>query len=423
MPKKRLTEAAVQRLPLPTSGTQADYYDTVMPGLILRVNYGGLKSWRALHYLKRVNSDGKHLTIPTTSKLGKWPVLSLSEARAKAKVFLADPQKALQQADAGTFKDIAANFIKRHVEANKLRSKGDIVRCLEKYVYPHWGNRPFREIRRGDVANLLDHIEDNNGKRMADVVLGMIRSLTNWYVSRDDDYVSPIVKGMKRSNGNGGRARILTDEELRALWVACGGGVSGCPDTIPQFGAYVLTLLLTGQRRTKVATMQWSDLVDGVWTIRSDDLREKNHAGVLKLPQVLIEILHTQPRIAGSPFVFNGQARGRRTPGPAPLRSFAEHKAQLDRKLPLAPWVLHDLRRTARSLMSRAGVPGEHAERVLGHAIRGVEGIYNRHEYTAEKAAALQALADQVDRILHPLEGNVVPLAGSGARGRKGRTA
>ena len=384
-----------------------------MPGLILRVNYGGLKSWRALHYLKRIDGEGKHLTIPTTSKLGKWPVLSLADARAKAKVFLADPQKALQQADSGSFRDVAQNFIKRHVEANKLRSKGDIVRCLEKYVYPHWGDRPFREIRRGDVANLLDHIEDNHGKRMADVVLGMIRSLMNWYTTRDDDYVSPIVKGMKRSNGNGGRARILTDDEIRALWVACEGA--------GMFGAYCQTLLLTAQRRRKVADMQWSDVVDGTWTIRSDDPREKNHAGVLKLPKILIEMLQGQPRIAGNPFVFPGKPRGRRTPGPAPLRSFAENKAALDRKLPdMPPWVLHDLRRTARSLMSRAGVPGEHAERVLGHAIRGVEGIYNRHEYTDEKAAALQALADQVERILHPPEGNVV--AGRFGRSRrKGR--
>ena len=380
-----------------------------MPGLILRVNYGGLKSWRALHYLKRIDGEGKHLTIPTTSKLGKWPVLSLADARAKAKVFLADPQKALQQADSGSFRDVAQNFIKRHVEANKLRSKGDIVRCLEKYVYPHWGDRPFREIRRGDVANLLDHIEDNHGKRMADVVLGMIRSLMNWYTTRDDDYVSPIVKGMKRSNGNGGRARILTDDEIRALWVACEGA--------GMFGAYCQTLLLTAQRRRKVADMQWSDVVDGTWTIRSDDPREKNHAGVLKLPKILIEMLQGQPRIAGNPFVFPGKPRGRRTPGPAPLRSFAENKAALDRKLPdMPPWVLHDLRRTARSLMSRAGVSSEHAERVLGHSIRGVEGIYNRHEYTAEKADALERLAALVGTIVNPPADNVVTISG---RGRK----
>ena len=102
--------------------------------------------------------------------------------------------------------------------------------------------------------------------------------------------------------------------------------------------------------------MRHEDLVDGEWRIRSDDPREKNHAGKLKLPQVLIEILQGQPRIGDNPYVFPGKPRGRRTPGPAPLRSFAENKAQLDAKLPdMPPWVLHDLRRTARSLMSRTG--------------------------------------------------------------------
>jgi integrase len=412
MPKLRLTDNVVQRIQPPADGKQVDYRDTVMPGLILRVNYGGAKVWRALHYLKRIDADGKHITIPTTFKLGKYPVLSLKDARQKAQQFLADPDKAMTKAEAGTFKDVAQNFVKRHVEANKLRSKGDIVRCLEKYVFPHWGNRPFREIRRGDVANLLDHIEDNHGRRMADVVLGMIRSLMNWYTTRDDDYVSPIVKGMKRSNGNGGRARILTDDEIRALWDVCKGA--------GMFGAYVLTLLLTLQRRSKVATMQWSDVVDGTWTIRSDDPREKNHAGVLKLPKILIEILQLQGqlRIADNPYVFPGKPRGRRTPGPAPLRSFAENKKVLDSKLPdMDHWTLHDLRRTARSLMSRAGVSSEHAERVLGHSIRGVEGIYNRHTFEQEKAEALAKLAALVGTIVDPPTGNVVAAGGRFGRG------
>ena len=112
MPKKRLTEEAVKRIQPPASGKQVDYYDAGMPGLILRTNYGGAKVWRALYYLKRVDSDGKHLTIPTTYKLGRYPVLSLKQARERAREFLADPEKAKNKADAGTFKDVAQNFIK-----------------------------------------------------------------------------------------------------------------------------------------------------------------------------------------------------------------------------------------------------------------------------------------------------------------------
>jgi integrase len=408
MPKKRLTDEAVKRIQAPAEGKQVDYYDAGMPGLVLRVNYGGAKVWRALYYLKRIDEDGKHLTIPTTYKLGRYPVLSLKQARDKAREFLADPEKAKHKAESGTFKDIAENFIKRHVDASKLRSKGEIVRCLEKYVYPHWGNRPFREIKRGDVSHLLDHIEDNHGKRQADIVLSIIRRIMNWFATRDDDYVSCVVKGMKRvPKGNGGRERILTDDEIRALWVACEG--------MGQFGAYIRTLLLTGQRRTKVATMRWDDLVDGAWHIRSDE-REKDHAGVLKLPKVVLKIIQSQPRI--NPYVFAGNPRGRRKPGPAAFNGYSEGKKQLDAKLTdMPPWVLHDLRRTARSLMSRAGVPSEHAERVLGHAIVGVEGIYNRYDFASEKADALLKLSRLVESIITPPPPNVVRIDK-----RRGRT-
>jgi hypothetical protein len=76
----------------------------------------------------------------------------------------------------------------------------------------------------------------------------------------------------------------------------------------------------------------------------------------------------------------------------------------------MADWVLHDLRRTARSLMSRAGVLPHVSERVLGHAIPGVEGVYDRHSYDTEKAHALLQLAALVETIINPPSGNVVPM-------------
>jgi hypothetical protein len=138
-----------------------------MPGLVLRLNYGGAKVWRALHYVKKFK-DGKWVTVPTTHKLGRYPHLKLKDAREAARKFLADPQKALAQADSGSFHEVAENFIKRHVEASNLRSQPEIERCLAKYIYPAWGQRPFREIKRGDVAALLDRIVDNHGAHQAD---------------------------------------------------------------------------------------------------------------------------------------------------------------------------------------------------------------------------------------------------------------
>jgi len=396
MPKKRLTEEGVAKLKAPATG-QIDYYDAGMPGLILRVNYGGAKVWRALYYLHRRDQDGKRKTIPTTYKLGRYPHLKLKEARDAARQFLADPHKALAQADVGSFGEVAASFVKRHVEASGLRSQPEIERCLNKYVYPYWRDRPFRELKRGDVAQLLDRIQDQHGARQADVVLAIIRKLTHWYQSRNDDYVTPVVRGMHRANGTDRkRKRILDDNEIRALFTAA--------DQCGTFGALVRTLLLTGQRLAKVSEMKWDHIVDGEWRIASED-REKTNAGRLRLPQAVLAIIAAQPRLAGNPFVFAGR-------GSTAFNSFSQRKAELDAKLPadMPSWVLHDLRRTARSLMSKAQVRPDISERVLGHAIAGVEGVYDRYDYAAEKADALARLAALVAGIINPPPANVVPL-------------
>jgi integrase len=408
MPSKQLTEEGVRKLKPPPMGKQIDYFDKGMPGLVLRVNYGGRKTWRALYYVKGVGKDGKRRTEPRTHPLGLYPHLNVKEAREKARVFCADPQKALAQADAGSFKEVAENFIKRHVEASKLRSQPEIERCLERYIYPRWANRPFLELKRRDVADLLDEVEDKHGPRQADVCLAIISKMTNWYQSRNDDYVSPVVRGMRRSNGSEHkRKRTLDDEEIHAVWKGA--------DEMGTLGGIVKLLLLTAQRREKVATMKWDDVKDGVWTIATEP-REKGTPGVLKLPPLALAVIEAQPRIAGNPYVFAGQREQQRhksseQSGPPAFNSFAQRKGELDERLPkMPPWVLQDLRRTARSLMARAGVRPDIAERVLGHANPGVEGVYDRHHYADEKADALNRLAAHIDRIINPPPPNVVPL-------------
>src|SRR5262249_12459677 len=110
------------------------------------------------------------------------------------------------------------------------------------------------------------------------------------------------------------------------------------------------------------------------------------------------------------------------TDGKLAFSGFSKPKRALDaavtalrkreKRKPIPHWTLHDLRRTARSLMSRAGVAADIAERVLGHKIAGVRGVYDRHEYVAEKRDALERLAALVERIFNPPTGNIVRLAG-----------
>jgi integrase len=407
MTVKPLTDATVRNLKPPRPGdspSQRVYLDNLERGLslVLVVSYGGTKTFRALTYI-----NGK----ARTRKLGTYPQMKVKEARAAARAYWENPQKFAAQAAVGSFKEIADNWIKRHVEASALRSAHEIKRQLDKYVYPKWKDRPFLEIRRRDVTELLEHIADHHSRSQADAVLATIRGVMTWHQSRDDDYISPIVKGMKldkRKPKERQRKRILNDDEIRAVWAAT--------DDMPVFGPLVRLALLTGQRREKVATMQWDDLKDGVWTIAAEE-REKGTAGTLKLPKLALDIIAAQPRIAHNPHVFAGSARGRRRnptvrpAGPPAFNSFSQRKQELDEKLPkMPPWVLHDLRRTARSLMSRAGVRPDIAERVLGHAIPGVEGVYDRFHYDDEKADALRRLAHLIETIINPPKGNVVTM-------------
>jgi integrase len=349
-------------------------------------------------------------------RIGDPATMSVAEARQEAAKAVARVKvgeaavlpPAPAPAAPETFKVVTERFIQRWVDKGgktqdgvPLRSKGEIERQLKAYVYPRWGEKPFLSIRRGQVTELVDELVDNRGVVQADRVLATLAKLFNWYRQYDEHYVSPIIPEMKRAGSHAARARtrILTDDEIRTLWAAW--GKSGT------FGAFAKVALLTGQRRAKVAAMQWDHIRDGIWTIPAE-AREKVNAGQLKLPKLAIDIIEAQPRNEGNPFVFAG--RGKKA-----FNSFSDGKEELNKLAPIAPWVTHDLRRTARSLMARAGVRSDIAERTLGHVIQGVEGVYDRHGYAEEKGAALEALAALVGRILNPPESNVVQMAEAAA--------
>jgi integrase len=331
--------------------------------------------------------------------IGSADVLKIEEARDKARAAIKRIKAGLPPVEPppvkpDSFRAVAETWLKRHVAVKKLRSAHEIERCLDKYVlpHPHWADRDFISIRRSDIAALLDHLDDASGPRQADMVLAILRSIANWYATRHDDYVSPFVRGMRRHKA-GARERILNDEELRAVWKQA--------EANGPFGAIVRLLLLTGQRREKVATMKWADVVDGVWTIATVE-REKGNAGSLALPPQALEIINAQPRLSGNPYVFAGRR------GVGGCLDVSQSKRPFDAKLPSMPrWTLHDLRRTARSLMSRADVRPDIAERVLGHVQPGVKGVYDRHQYLTEKGDALNRLAALIGTIVNPPADNV----------------
>jgi len=304
------------------------------------------------------------------TKIGSTAEMTIAAARAAAREVISRVERGDTPfppvpVRADSVGAVAEGWLQRHVAKSKLRTARELRRIITKYILPHWAERDFVSIKRADIAKLLDYVEDEHGPAMADSVLTVLRSLSTWVQSRDDNYVPPFVRGMQRVPAQARkRSRTLADHEIKAVWDAA--------ENAGAFGAFVRLLLLTAQRKDKICTLQWSDISrDGVWTIRTS-AREKNNAGSLSLPKAALSIVHAQPRFTGSPYVFAG--RGGRH------KAFGHfYKAAFDKACGVSDWRLHDLRRTSRSLMSRAGVQSEHAERVLGHAIGCVEEIYNRH--------------------------------------------
>jgi integrase len=377
MPRRLLTDRFCAHAKAQPNEVQTDYFDEATKGLALRVSRSGTKSWTWHH---SINGKRARLTF------GNYPAISLGAARAKADEARTLGPDTIAKAD--SLEAICKDYLAR--EGGKLRSAEPRKAVLERLVYPALGSKPVADIRRSDIVRLLDQIEDENGPVMANRTLAIIRKIFNWYASRSDDFRSPIVRGMARGS-NAARDRILTDDELRAIWRATEGSVEG---------SYTRFLLLTAARRNEAARMEWTELVSDDWTLPA--ARNKTNQDLVR--PLSKAALATLPAPNGK-WVFSHS-------GTDPLVGFSKLKTKLDEASGVTGWTLHDCRRTARSLMSRAGVPTDHAERCLGHVIGGVRGTYDRHEYHAEKKQAYEALAAIIERIVTGTQAGVVQLKG-----------
>jgi integrase len=392
MPRRTLTDRFCSGSKARDGEMQTDYFDEKTPGLALRVSRSGLKSW-TYHFT--------HVGKRNRLTFGNYPAISLAGARTRAEEARAavvegtDPRSLKGE----TLRAICEDYQKR--EGNKLRSAGWQQWALERHVYPVLGSRPIGEIRRSEIVRWLDGIEAGAGAPMADRALATVRKIMNWHAIRSDDFRSPIVRGMTRSKA-GPRERTLTDDELRVVWrTAEDAGV---------FGNYLRFLLLTAARKSEAADLEWSELAGADWTLPA--ARNKTKIDLVRpLSKLAQSVL---PKLDGK-FVFAKGGRSIRNR----LANFKDdfnvmvldelRKADADAQ-PLPRWTLHDLRRTARSLMSRAGVPSDHAERCLGHVIGGIRGTYDRHEYHAEKARAFEMLAGEIARIVEGRSAKVVTM-------------
>jgi integrase len=389
----KLTPSVIDKL-----ATPGVYWDMALPGFGVVVTPGGHKSF-VVQYRNAVGRSRRE-----TLKR----VLGLDGARREARKIQGDVERGLdpvgeKQATRRMVKVMLKGVFDDYerLEGGKLRSAGARRAVFARHLLRPLGYRPIKEIRRGEIVALLDDIQAGTGPRTANIVLMLLRRVMTWHAVRDETFVNPIVKGMDRQEA-GARDRVLSDDEIRALWNATA-------DQNDPFNRLVRFALLTATRRDEAGTMRWQEVREGVWSIPASRYKT-NVEMVVPLSDAAQAVLFSAPKIGGNDWAFTIDGKSR-------IGGFSRRKKALDARIRAAgvgkmpPWTLHDLRRTARSLMSRAGVPADHAERCLGHVIGGVRGVYDRHEFSREKREAFEALAAQIARILNPTD-NVVPLRG-----------
>jgi integrase len=341
----------------------------------------------------RLSISTGDLVLPAPEMNRVISLLTTAYSMANQQRFDGRPKQ--EGATENTLKAICEEYIKS--DGQSLRSVGWRERVLKRLVYPELGAKQIGDITRSDIVRFLDKIEVENGATMADRTLGILRKVMNWHVSRSHDFQSPIVRGMDRlKQKERARERTLTDDELRAVWRAAEASTG-------PFGRLVRFILLTAARRMEAAAMTWGEL-NGEWTLPAS----RNITKVDLVRPLSAEACAVLPaQVDGCDYVFTADGRN-------PISGFSTFKLALDKAIlehlrnqdpeakPLPNWTLHDLRRTARSLMSRAGVRADHVERCLGRVMPGVRAVYDPYEYLEEKRDAFNKLAAAIKDVVHP---------------------
>jgi integrase len=392
-----LTAQTIADLPAPPTGNKLYWFKgaivqgrQIPRGLGIRVTANGSRA-----FILSYSIDGKERRI-TIGDTANWTIPeAVKRARELRKLIDRGTDPMAERHPAPVAEIVTVNaVIDRFLERTKIRRPEQYQSTFDRLVRPTLGAMPITELKRRHVIDLLDAIEDGHGPVAATRALAYLRSALNKWAERDEDFQVPIVRGMARSSTAArARSRILSDTELRTLWPAL--------DASGNFGRCCKFSLLTAARRSEAAGMTWDELADGVWVIPPDRYKTAREH-VLPLSQAALAIVEAQPRTAK--LVFPGEGGRHLSRGSSNMQTLAKRTPEITEN-----WSLHDLRRTARSLLSRAGVNSDVAERVLGHVIAGVRATYDRHTFLEEKRDALQRLAALVERILSPAD-NVIPL-------------
>jgi integrase len=389
----RFTVKTAAALELPAGKDDFIAFDSIQPGLGLRIRSTGSRTWI---FQYQVGPRQRRLTLGLAGALAPEKARALAAGLA-AKVRLGgDPaaEKALARAKAGeTFKACLDLYLKTRRGTVRASTYGEIERHLVRNLAP-LHNIPVTAVDRRAVALQLARITVENGPVQANRTRNSVRKFFNWCAG--EGFVDANAATHTNANPERSRDRTLNDEELRLVWHAL-------PDN--DFGTILKLLVLTGCRREEIAQLKWDEVDLARGYINLGPQRTKNHrAHVVPLSDMARAILEVRSR-NGRDYVF-GRAQGG-------FSGWSFCKRQLDEQTKLAPWVIHDLRRSAATGMATIGIQPHVIECVLNHVSgfrAGVSGVYNRATYIAEMTTALARWAEHVACVVEGRVDNVTPL-------------
>ena len=409
--KKRLSDSMIANLPTPKE-RRLEVCDTLLPGLMLRVTTKGVKTFSVSY--KVVGEGGESKTgRPLTGQayrmtLDRFPRMKTSAAREKARPILASASEGInpQQAQferhrerrANTVASVAKQFVKQ--AENTVKSWKRIERTLAMHVLPDIGDRPIRDIGRDDVHALLDKLTKANQNGAATGVQKHVRGMFEYALDRDLVDKNPA-KNLKRPELKPTRKarRNLSDAELRAVWIAA--GEIGYP-----LGTWIRLLILTGARGSEWSKAPWAEI----------DLEARTHN--IPAERYKTNIDHAVPLVGeawriveGLPHHSDGDYLFTTTGGRVPIGLGGKPKRKLDKLVleilrrddpdaTLTPWKFHDLRSTHKTRLASLGISLETRNAVHGHVQKGMDAIYNKHDYDVEKRAALARYEQHVMEVV-----------------------
>jgi integrase len=376
---------------------RAEYPDAACPGLHLVVQPTGTRSW-AFRFRRRADRKSVKLTIGKAGESG----LSLAAARHAA----AAHRHRLERGDAVTpvtsvtpktegggdkIETAVAAFFELHVRRkNRVSTAQATEGVFNSIVLPAWRGRTISSICRRDTIELVESVAARGCGYRANRTLAALSKFFNWLVARDALVFSPVA-GVEPPHKEEVRTRLLSDAELRALWLAC--------EHEGALGQAIRMLILTGARRNEIGHMVWSEIDKQcrVWMLPA--VRSKNkRVHTILLSSQARAVIEARPRFAGCPYVFSADGKG-------PVNNWDKVKRRVSARAEIAAdsWRLHDLRRTCASGMQKLGIQVAVIEKALNHVsgtFRGIVGVYQQHDYADEVDIALQRWADRVEEIV-----------------------